>query len=1822
MSWYPPTHERPTADAPSGSKPTSPGTPAGKGRRRIAGVLAAGLALPMLPLGVGTASAAPEPGDFSTSFETGDAAALDTTVAQRDGAPWQSNVTGPVSTLPGSALGKLAGVTASGENLPNEGAAKLADDNSGTKWLTRTTTGWVAYAFTEPVRITGYSMTSGDDAEGRDPKSWTLEGSTDGTTWVPLDQRTNEDFPQRKQARVFEVATPGTYQHYRLNVTANSGEPLLQLADWNLSTDLNAAPAQTPMVTKVGAGPSSGPTIKTNVGFTGTKALRYAGSQLADGPSSATNILYDDVDVAVGEDTRLSYTIFPELLNDLAYPSTYASVDVRFTDGTYLSELGARDQHDTPFSPEGQGTGKILYANQWNSIQVDLGGVATGKTVDEVLLGYDNPTGKAGTRFQGWVDDIAFTASPERIDGSSLTNYVDTRRGTFATGGFSRGNNIPASAVPNGFNFWTPMTDAASQSWLYAYQQQNNANNKPQLQGIGVSHEPSPWMGDRNQLAFLPAAGGGTPNATLGTRALEFTHDDETAQPDYYGVRFTNGIQAEVTPTDHGAVLRFSYATDQGQVLVDSVSGDAKLAYDAASGTLSGWVDGGSGLSAGRSRMFISGTFDRQPSAVGTAAGNRANARFATFDTSSDKTVELRVATSFISQAQARKNLDLEVTGRSFEDVRSAAQSAWNDRLKVIEVEGANEDKLTTLYSNLYRLNLYPNSQFENTGTAEAPKFQYASPVAAKTGSASDTTTNAKIVDGKIYVNNGFWDTYRTAWPAYSLLYPELAAELVDGFVQQYRDGGWVARWSSPGYADLMTGTSSDVAFADAYLKGVPLADPLATYDAALKNATVLPPNNAVGRKGLDTSQFLGYTQASTHESVSWGLEGLVNDFGIGNMAAALAEDPATPDERREQLREESEYFLERATHYVNLFDPATGFFQGRNADGTFEKSPETFNPEDWGGPYTETSGWNFAFHAPQDGQGLANLYGGQDGLEAKLDLFFSTPEKAPNGGIHERLEARDVRMGQWGMSNQVSHHIPYLYDAAGAPSKAQEKVRESLRRLFVGSDIGQGYPGDEDNGEMSSWWILSSLGIYPLQVGSEEYAIGSPQFTKATVHLESGDLVVDAPQNSVDNVYVQSLTVDGEAHTSTSIKHSDLVGGTTLEFEMGPEPSAWGTGEDDAPPSLTTGDEAPESDTDVTTSGLGTVTVSDGTPAAQLASLTDNTSQTRTTFTTGTPVVTWKAAGLQPTVTSYTLTSGATGTAAPKAWKVEGSNDGQTWTTLDERTDQQFRWAVQTRPFALAEPAAYSQYRVAVTATSGEGALALAELELLADPKASTGAELTLTAGQDVATTTGTEVKASLATLVGVTPEEVAAGDVSATVTFGDGSEPATGILTKVQLGGYTVTAPHTFAAPGVYPVTVTVTRGDKTVTASLDVSVELVREGSLLAAYDNVCIGDVGTTFGSCDGQGVFFDRAQLAAKGFVQGQRGTVPGTDLAFDVPAVPVAQPDNATGDGQTIEIDVPADAEQLSVIGTGTEKNQVASGTLTFDDGSSQPIDLSFGDWSGAARNPVYGNIAVAVTDHRLRGGSPQTGTPAAIFATAPITLPEGKRPVSLTLPDQPGSLSSDGRIHVFAVASDGTPVEHAPLVVEAAAGVSVAAGASLEAALATVTGGRATAGSPLRAAITWGDGSDVTPGTVVPGDVAGTVEGAHTYAQPGTYTAYVTVDDGYASKSTPVTVTVTEAAPALDVATTVKTQCTAKKVTLSVTAVNGESFPVTIKVVTPFGTKTFTNVGSGKSAHQSFATRAGSIEAGTATVTATATVDGEEVVVTSEVAYGAATCG
>ncbi|AIJ23516.1 alpha-1,2-mannosidase [Amycolatopsis methanolica 239] len=1005
--------------------------------------------------------------------------------------------------------------------------------------------------------------------------------------------------------------------------------------------------------------------------------------------------------IPVRADTELSYTVFPELTgNDLTYPSTNVSVDLAFTDGTYLSTLGAVDQYGFPLSPRGQGAAKSLYANQWNLVRSAIGAVARGKTVARILIAYDNPNGAGSGSFNGWFDDITLGPAAPQARVTRLSDHVLTTRGTNANGTFSRGNNFPATAVPHGFNFWTPVTDAGSVNWLYGYQEGNNAQNRPALQALSLSHEPSPWMGDRQTFQVMPSAAAGVPDANRAARALSFDHANEIAKPHYYGVTFDNGVKAEIAPADHAAAFRFTFPGGDANLIFDNVNDTGGLTLEPATGTLSGFTDVRSGNSAGAGRMFVYAAFDRPVTGGDMLPGEgRDHVRgYLKFDPGRGGTVGMRIATSLISVDQARRNLEQEIpAGTAFETVRSAAQAAWDRKLGVIEVEGASRDQLTTLYSNLYRLFLYPNSGFESVGTTRSPRPAYASPVSPKAGPDTPTHTGAKVVDGEIYVNNGFWDTYRTTWPAYALLTPDVAGRMIDGFLQQYRDGGWVARWSSPGYANLMTGTSSDVAFADAYLKGVRGFDVQAAYDAAIRNATVAPPNEDVGRKGLEQSIFLGYTPTSTGEGMSWAIEGYLNDFGIAMMARKLADEAAPDDPRRREYAENAEYFRGRAQNYVHLFDPAVGFFQGRGADGAFRVAPGQYDPREWGHDYTETNGWNMAFTVPQDGQGLANLYGGRDGLTRKLDQFFATPETAGfpgayDGQIHEMREARDVRMGQYGHSNQPSHHIAYMYDFAGQPWQTQARVREALSRLYLGSEIGQGYPGDEDNGEMSAWYVFSALGFYPLRMGSPEYAVGSPLFTKATVHLAGGrNLVINASKNNARNVYVQGLRVNGRTWNSTSLPHDVLAGGGTLDFAMGPSPSLWGAAE--VPPSLTEGDEPPQPPADLTTPG---------------GPLFDNTSatQARPLDTVDRPVPG------AVTATFYTLTS-AKDAGDPSAWVLEGSEDGQTWTPLDTRSGETFTWRQQTRAFKIATPGAYAHYRLRITASAG-GAAGLAEVELL----------------------------------------------------------------------------------------------------------------------------------------------------------------------------------------------------------------------------------------------------------------------------------------------------------------------------------------------------------------------------------------------------------------------------------------------------------------------------------------------------------------------------
>src|SRR3954447_16447544 len=706
-----------------------------------------------------TAAAPASAADFATSFEASDAPPTYTNTSDAS-----SGVSGTKPGLPGSVMDKVAAVTANAENPPNEIANNLKDGDVNSKWLSFTSTGWAAYQLSSPVAVQRYQLASGNDAPGRDPQDWQFQGSNNGTDWTTLDTRTGQSFAGRFTANTYDFTNATAYSYYRLNITRNHGDNIIQLSELVLSDGSNTVPPPTPMRSEIGNGPVSIYTAKSGMGWTGLKAFRFGGSLTATGHDFAYNRVYD-VDIPVTASTELSYKIFPEFsAADQARQSTYAAVDLEFDDGSHLRDLGAVDQHGYPLTARGQGESKSLYVQQWNAISSNIGAVASGKTIKRILVDYDNPNGTSGQAFQAWIDDLRIVASPPSQARDHLADWVETRRGTNANGSFSRGNNIPATAVPHGFNFWVPETEANSTSWLYKYQEDNDANNLPKLQAFAASHEPSPWMGDRQTFQVMPSPSA-TPSVSRANRALEFSHSDETAKPYYYGVTFQNGMKTEIAPTDHAAMFRFTFTGDASSLIFDNVNnnGGATLTPSTGNGqtVLTGYSDVTSGsLSVGAKRMFIYATFD-SPSTGGGAPSSTSGAgganvtRYLTFDTSADKTVTMRIATSFISVAQAQHNLELELSGKSFDDVRTAAQAAWDKVLGVITVQGATPDQLTTLYSDLYRLSLYPNETHENTGTADAPLYMHADQASAGSspGAGATPTQGTPPLPGKTYAN-------------------------------------------------------------------------------------------------------------------------------------------------------------------------------------------------------------------------------------------------------------------------------------------------------------------------------------------------------------------------------------------------------------------------------------------------------------------------------------------------------------------------------------------------------------------------------------------------------------------------------------------------------------------------------------------------------------------------------------------------------------------------------------------------------------------------------------------------------------------------------------------------------------------------------------------------------------------------------------------------------------------------------------------------------------------------------------------------------------
>jgi len=447
-------------------------------------------------------------------------------------------------------------------------------------------------------------------------------------------------------------------------------------------------------------------------------------------------------------------------------------------------------------------------------------------------------------------------------------------------------------------------------------------------------------------------------------------------------------------------------------------------------------------------------------------------------------------------------------------------------------VSGGSPEETQTFYSCLYRTVCFPQKHYE---IDKQERIIHYSPY------------NGKVLPGYMYAGTGFWDTFRALYPLLNLLYPTIGKEMQGGLVNDYKEGGFLPEWSSPGFRNVMVGNNSASVVAEAYIKGLRGYDIDTLYEALLHGANNEGPMDAVGRRGVSYYNELGYVpyDVKINENAARTLEYAYDDFAIWQLAKALKR-PA----------DEIALYEKRMLNYRNLFDPATKLMRGKMKDGSFQ-SP--FNPFKWGDAFTEGNSWHYSWSVFHDVQGLINLMGGKQIFTSMLDSVFSMPPVFDNSyygfTIHEIREMQIMNMGQYAHGNQPIQHMPYLYNYAGEPWKTQYWVRQVMERMY--KPTPDGYCGDEDNGQTSAWYVFSAMGFYPVCPAKDEYVLGTPLFRKMTIHLDNGKtLQIDAPASSSSNVYVQQLQWNNSVYAKNCLNHFDLMRGGKLLFTLAAQPN------------------------------------------------------------------------------------------------------------------------------------------------------------------------------------------------------------------------------------------------------------------------------------------------------------------------------------------------------------------------------------------------------------------------------------------------------------------------------------------------------------------------------------------------------------------------------------------------------------------------------------------------------------------------------------------
>ncbi|HEY0946348.1 MAG TPA: GH92 family glycosyl hydrolase [Opitutaceae bacterium] len=713
-------------------------------------------------------------------------------------------------------------------------------------------------------------------------------------------------------------------------------------------------------------------------------------------------------------------------------------------------------------------------------------------------------------------------ARPAGTTPSSRLDYVDTRQGTDSHFAFSRGNTIPLTTMPHGMIGWTPQTDEGR--WIFD-------RRAPKIQGFRGTHQPSPWIADYGQFLIMVSSDASAPD-NLGKTESSYSPAETIAQPHYFRTRLDrHGIVAEMTPTERGASFRFTYTRGnetwisfkpaQGEVL--QVDRDRRLVIGVSTANQGGVTGNFRCHFVAEIGAAILETGRYEASSIAPGAGAMATGMWVRLKRPRDGVVTVKIATSFINSDQALLNLRRELGRTPFAATLERARKVWEEKLGVIDIDGATEEQRQTFYRCLYRCFLFPRQWHEYDAAGKKVHF---------------SPFDGQVHPGPLYTDCGFWDVHRTLLPLLTIIAPDTLGEMIEGWLNAYREGRWLPNWASPGYRECMVGSHGSAVIADAWLKGIRSFDPETALAAMIKDATVEPPSPAYGRTGVSLYQKIGYVPSDrASHSVARTTDYAHCDFVIDRFARSIG--------RGADTRE----IAARAGNYRNVFDPKTGFLRGRLADGSW-RTP--FSEFSWSSDYIEGSAWQHTWAVPHDAAGLIKLMGGNRRFVAKLDRMLALPAHFETGyytfEIHEMTEMAAAQFGQYAHSNQPVHHALYLYSCAGRPDRTQHWVRRIMDELYT----PERFPGDEDNGEMSAWYVLSALGIYPLCCGHPGYVLGGPRFPRATIRRPGGnDFSVVAKGDVAGTPFVDAVRLNARPFEQLEIPHDALVAGGELVFAM-----------------------------------------------------------------------------------------------------------------------------------------------------------------------------------------------------------------------------------------------------------------------------------------------------------------------------------------------------------------------------------------------------------------------------------------------------------------------------------------------------------------------------------------------------------------------------------------------------------------------------------------------------------------------------------------------